>query len=33
VRRRGIDARGRVVEFAESLYRADRYDFEMTIRR
>jgi GntR family transcriptional regulator len=33
VRRRGIDARGRVVELARSLYRADRYDFEMTIHR
>jgi GntR family transcriptional regulator len=33
VRRRGTDARGRIVEFAQSLYRADRYDFEMTIHR
>ncbi|GIH17169.1 HTH-type transcriptional repressor DasR [Rugosimonospora africana] len=33
VRRRGIDSRGRVVEYGESLYRADRYDFELTIHR
>lgn len=33
VNRRGIDARGRIVEYGQSLYRADRYDFEMTIHR
>lgn len=33
VRRRGIDARGRVVEYGQSLYRADRYDFEVTVHR
>lgn len=33
VRRCGIDARGRIVEYGRSLYRADRYDFEMTIGR
>lgn len=33
VRRRGIDSRGRVVEHGQSLYRADRYDFELTIHR
>lgn len=33
VSRRGIDARGRIVEYGQSLYRADRYDFEMTIHR
>lgn len=33
VRRRGIDSRGRIVEYGQSLYRADRYDFELTIHR
>jgi GntR family transcriptional regulator len=33
VRRRGIDSRGRVAEYGQSLYRADRYDFELTIHR
>ena len=31
--RRGIDSRGRLVEYAESLYRADRYDFAFSIQR
>lgn len=33
VRRRGIDSRGRIVEYGQSLYRADRYDFDLTIHR
>lgn len=33
VSRRGIDTRGRIIEYGESLYRADRYDFELTIHR
>jgi GntR family transcriptional regulator len=33
VSRRGIDNRGRIVEYGQSLYRADRYGFDLTIRR
>jgi GntR family transcriptional regulator len=33
VSRRGIDNRGRVIEYGQSLYRADRYDFELTVHR
>lgn len=33
VRRIGIDAMGRIVERADTLYRGDRYDFSATIRR
>jgi len=33
VSRVGIDSRGRLVEHAISIYRADRYDFELSIQR
>ncbi|MBC7518563.1 MAG: GntR family transcriptional regulator [Microbacteriaceae bacterium] len=33
VAREGIDARGRLVEHAVSVYRSDRYDFELSTRR
>jgi GntR family transcriptional regulator len=33
VSRRDIDHRGRVVEYCQSLYRADRYDFALTVHR
>lgn len=33
VSRRGIDSRGRVFEYGQSLYRGDRYDFELTVHR
>nr|WSY56245.1 GntR family transcriptional regulator [Streptomyces sp. NBC_00886] len=33
VTRRGIDNRGRIVEYGQSLYRADRYGFDLTVRR
>nr|WTB28611.1 GntR family transcriptional regulator [Streptomyces sp. NBC_00830] len=33
VSRRGIDNRGRIVEYGQSLYRADRYGFDLTVRR
>jgi GntR family transcriptional regulator len=33
VSRRGIDTRGRIVEYCQSLYRADRYGFDLTVRR
>jgi GntR family transcriptional regulator len=33
VRRVSADTRGRLVEDAESLYRADRYDFQLLVRR
>jgi DNA-binding GntR family transcriptional regulator len=33
VSRRGIDSRGRIIEYGRSLYRADRYDFELTVHR
>jgi GntR family transcriptional regulator len=33
VSRRGIDNRGRLVEYGQSLYRADRYGFDLTVRR
>ncbi|MFZ2964861.1 MAG: GntR family transcriptional regulator [Rhodoglobus sp.] len=31
--RTGFDARGRAIEFAESLYRGDRYSYEVSVRR
>lgn len=31
--RTGYDTRGRAIEFAESLYRADRYSYELSVRR
>lgn len=31
--RRGFDEKGRVAEYGRSAYRADRYDFEIAIRR
>lgn len=33
VRRIGFDARGRRVEYAQSIYRADRYSYDMVIYR
>ena len=33
VTRRGFDAKGRVAEYGRSAYRADRYDFEISIHR
>ena len=33
ITRIGYDHRGRVIEYAESTYRGDRYDYELTIRR
>lgn len=33
VTRAGFDARGRAIEYAESLYRADRYDYQLSVRR
>jgi GntR family transcriptional regulator len=33
VSREGIDARDRLVEHAVSVYRADRYDFELAVHR
>ena len=33
ITRAGFDARGRVIEYAESLYRGDRYDYELSVRR
>lgn len=33
VNRTAFDARGRAVEYAESLYRGDRYSYELNVRR
>ncbi len=33
VSRRGFDEKGRVAEYGRSFYRADRYDFELTVSR
>ena len=33
VERTGYDARGRAIERAESLYRADRYRYDVTLYR
>ncbi len=33
VMRTGFDSRGRAVEYAESLYRGDRYSYELTVLR
>jgi GntR family transcriptional regulator len=33
VERTGYDARGRAIERAESLYRADRYSYQVTLNR
>jgi len=33
VTRRGFDEKGRVAEYGRSAYRADRYDFDVSIRR
>ena len=33
VNRTGFDRRGRAIEFAETLYRGDRYSYELTVLR
>jgi GntR family transcriptional regulator len=33
ITRTGYDSRGRAIEYAESLYRGDRYSYELTVHR
>ncbi len=33
ITRRGFDDKGRVAEYGRSVYRADRYDFDVSVRR